>query len=62
MKVNFNADFKDFNGEPLLVDGNPQVIGHIVAQCLFNGRVFVQVAICRQTTVRRCVRITFVCG
>lgn len=37
MKVNFNADFKDFNGEPLLVDGNPQVIGHIVAQCLFNG-------------------------
>ena len=26
MKVNFNADFKDFNGEPLLVDGNPQVI------------------------------------
>ena len=27
MKVNFNADFKDFNGEPLLVDGNPQVIG-----------------------------------
>lgn len=50
-------------GEPLLVDGNPQVIGHIVAQCLFNGRVFVQVAICRQINGKKmrayhlCMRI-----
>lgn len=37
MKVNFNQTFKDYRGDDLLVGGHPQVIGPIVAQCLFNG-------------------------
>lgn len=37
MKVNFNVDFKDFDGNKLLIDGRPQCIGKIISQCLFNG-------------------------
>lgn len=37
MKVCFNVDFKDFDGNLLLVNGKPQCMGRIVAQCLFNG-------------------------
>ena len=37
MRVNFNQTFKDYRGNDLLVNGRPQIMGHIVAQCLFNG-------------------------
>lgn len=37
MRVNFNRTFKDYRGNDLLVNGQPQIMGHIVAQCLFNG-------------------------
>ena len=37
MKVNFNTDFRDFDGSKLLINGKPQCIGRIVSQCLFNG-------------------------
>ena len=37
MKVNLNDYFKDFDGQPLRINNEPQIVGHIVAQCLFNG-------------------------
>lgn len=37
MKVNFNTNFRDFDGGTLLINGKPQRIGRIVSQCLFNG-------------------------
>lgn len=37
MKVNFNANFMDFDGQQMLIDGKPVCIGRIVAQCLFGG-------------------------
>lgn len=37
MKVNFNTEFKDFDGSKLLINGKPQCIGRIISQCLFNG-------------------------
>nr|DAL45863.1 MAG TPA_asm: hypothetical protein [Caudoviricetes sp.] len=37
MKVNFNTNFRDFDGQQLLIDGKPVCIGRIVAQCLFGG-------------------------
>lgn len=37
MKVNFNVDFKDFDGGKLLINGKPQCVAGIVSQCLFNG-------------------------
>lgn len=37
MKVNFYDSFKDFDGLPLQINGEMQIIGRIVAQCLFNG-------------------------
>jgi len=37
MKVNFNQNFKNWEGEDLLVDGKPQPMGKIIAQTLFNG-------------------------
>ena len=37
MKVNFYDYFKDFDGQPLRINNEPQIVGHIVAQCLFNG-------------------------
>lgn len=37
MKVNFNVDFKDFDGNKLLINGKPQCVAGIVSQCLFNG-------------------------
>lgn len=37
MKVNFYDCFKDFDGQPLHINGEPQLVSRIVAQCLFNG-------------------------
>ena len=37
MKVNFYDSFKDFDGLPLQINGEMQIVGRIVAQCLFNG-------------------------
>ena len=37
MKVNFYDCFKDFDGPPLHINGEPQLVSRIVAQCLFNG-------------------------
>lgn len=37
MKVNFNQNFKNWEGEDLLVEGKPQVMGKIIAMSLFNG-------------------------
>lgn len=37
MKVNFYDCFKDFDGHPLHINGEPQLVSRIVAQCLFNG-------------------------
>lgn len=37
MKVNFNANFMDFDGQQMLINGKPVCIGRIVAQCLFGG-------------------------
>lgn len=37
MKVNFYDCFKDFDGQPLYINGEPQLVSRIVAQCLFNG-------------------------
>lgn len=37
MKVNFYDYFKDFDGQPLHINGEPQLVSRIVAQCLFNG-------------------------
>lgn len=37
MKVNFFDCFKDFDGQPLHINGEPQLVSRIVAQCLFNG-------------------------
>ena len=37
MKVNFYDCFKDFDGQPLHIHGEPQLVSRIVAQCLFNG-------------------------
>lgn len=37
MKVKFYDSFKDFDGQPLRINGETQIVGRIVAQCLFNG-------------------------
>ncbi len=37
MKVNFNRTFKDFKGNDLVINGHPQYMADIIAQCLFNG-------------------------
>lgn len=37
MIVNFYDCFKDFDGQPLHINGEPQLVSRIVAQCLFNG-------------------------
>lgn len=37
MRVNFYDCFKDFDGQPLHINGEPQLVSRIVAQCLFNG-------------------------
>lgn len=37
MKVNFYDCFKDFDGQPLHINSEPQLVSRIVAQCLFNG-------------------------
>ena len=37
MKVNFYDCFKDFDGQPFHINGEPQLVSRIVAQCLFNG-------------------------
>ena len=37
MKVNFYDCFKDFDGQPLHIYGEPHLVSRIVAQCLFNG-------------------------
>lgn len=37
MKVKFYDSFKDFAGQPLRINGETQIVGCIVAQCLFNG-------------------------
>ena len=37
MKVNFYVCFKEFDGQPLHINGEPQLVSRIVAQCLFNG-------------------------
>lgn len=35
--MNFYDSFKDFDGLPLQINGEMQIVGRIVAQCLFNG-------------------------
>lgn len=59
--MNLNDYFKDFDGQPLRINNEPQIVGHIVAQCLFNGTSIRPVVTSRQILIKSYGRIACVC-
>ena len=57
MKVNFNTNFRDFDGQQLLIDGKPVCIGRIVAQCLFGGSNIRQTGNAQMQAYNLCMRV-----
>lgn len=61
MKVNFYDCFKDFDGQPLHINGEPQLVSRIVAQCLFNGTGIRPVVTNRRMLTKNYGHIACVC-